>query len=564
MPRSKDSSISLRRTIVAAMIIVSFLPMAMVIGVVHLHLNAAFTQLAHENLQSTADRHALRVDSYVRERLAALHLIAQQGDRLLEPGVLQRCLRQLHDVSAGIVDMGLVDRQGIQRIYAGEAGLDMADYSHAAWFQQFLKQGGQDYVSDVFPGLRNSPHFIVAMEVRVQGEPLILRATVDFAQFSTMVRDIRVGESGNACIINRQGEYQTTPLSSPEESGQTLASLARRIFGTGYGARPAQRTLSTEEYLYAFSLMHNNDWVLVLRLSSDDAFAGSLSHTERALYGTLGLFCIAVLCGGLLFAWRLLDRIDNLERERAALTAHLVEAGKLSALGEMAAGIAHEINNPVAIMMEEAGWIDDVLADMPQDANVQEIALSAGKIREQGERCRQITHKLLGFARKSDDPDQAVDIGMLLRELVAVIDQKARHAGVTTTVSVQEALPPVRATPSVLQQVFLNLCNNAVDAMEKQGGSLAISAVLEQDTDGDHPGSFVHVTVQDTGPGMSEEVRSRIFDPFFTTKPVGKGTGLGLSICYGIVNGLGGVIRVESVPGQGTCFHVLLPCTVAA
>ncbi|MDE7065416.1 MAG: two-component sensor histidine kinase [Desulfovibrionaceae bacterium] len=552
---TEAKGIALRRAIIGAIVVASFLPMALVLWVVHSHLNVAFQAMTHENLQSIADWHSVRINTFVEERLANIRLLAANGGpQLLDPAFLAAYLKSLRQIYGdNIVDMGLVDDRGIQRVYAGSLGLDLADYSKADWLRAFREQGGSAYVSNVFLGLRKTPHFIVAVRVEIDGKPFILRATVDFARFSKVVGEIRVAGEGKACIINREGQYQTPPLEEPYESGAALAARARQLFGESFGRRPVERTLDDGENLYAMSLLTHNQWILILRIR-DSAALAAMTRAEQALYITLVLISLGVFCGGLLLSWRLLDRINRLERERLALNEHLVQAGKLSALGEMAAGIAHEINNPVAIMMEEAGWIEDVAADMPRDGNTAEIVQSVGKIRSQGARCRTITHKLLGFARKSDEPDQAVDVGELLHEMAALTDQKARNSGVSIAVSVDPGLPPVNATPSVLQQIFLNLFNNAVDAMEgREGGSLRVTAAREEHADS------VRVSVSDTGPGIPDKIMARIFDPFFTTKPAGKGTGLGLSICYGIVKGLGGDILVESRQGEGATFHVVLP-----
>lgn len=559
------NNISLRRTIITAIIVASLVPLVMVLWVIHVHLGAAVSGLTDENIQSIADRHSTRIDTFVEERCNSVNLLrATLGDSLFSPHKLQQGLADLQAIyGESIVDMGLVNAQGQQMYYAGPLQLERANYANALWFQQVIHSRDPKYISDVFLGLRKTPHFIVAFRINHQGQLWILRATVDFGHFTGIVREIRVGQSGTACIINKQGEYQTLPLEMTGPSGgkdleaqaaggHYLANKVQQVFGPNWGKDPSHRSQSDDEYLYAISLLKERQWALVVRVSKAEAFA-KVRETERALDIVLGLVTLVVLCGGVLLSWRVMNRIDTLERESAALNEHLVEAGKLKALGEMAAGIAHEINNPVAIMMEEAGWVEDVLVDMPKDGNTEEIAASIGKIRVQGARCRTITHKLLGFARKSDDPDQAVDIASLLREMVALTNEKARTAGVSISVDIPTKLEPVIATPSALQQVFLNLFNNAVDAMEAQGGTLHVHA-----TAGESPHS-VHVAVSDTGMGIPPKVLKKIFDPFFTTKPAGKGTGLGLSICFNIVQGLGGHIRIDSEEGKGTTFHILLP-----
>ena len=224
------------------------------------------------------------------------------------------------------------------------------------------------------------------------------------------------------------------------------------------------------------------------------------------------------------------------------ITEQVVETGKLASVGELAAGIAHEINNPVAIMVEEAGWIEDLLEEeeFKHGENLSEFQRALQQIRTQGKRCKEITHKLLSFARKTDSRIQNVQLNDVIEELIALSAQRAKYSNVEIHSNLQENIPTVRVSQSELQQVLLNLINNALDAMEKTGGNLRISTRMEEDSIimGDH----LLIEVADDGPGIPAANLAKIFDPFFTTKPVGKGTGLGLSICYGIIKKMGGNI----------------------
>jgi two-component system NtrC family sensor kinase len=235
------------------------------------------------------------------------------------------------------------------------------------------------------------------------------------------------------------------------------------------------------------------------------------------------------------------------------ISQQMIETGKLASVGELAAGIAHEINNPVAIMVEEAGWIGDILEDddWGTPENLQEFQRALQQIKTQGTRCKHITHKLLSFARKTDERTQEVDPRALVEETVAVSAQRAKYANVEMNTVFEPDLPKIHASLSELQQVLLNLINNALDAMAKTGGTLEIAVK--------RLGDDLWIHVSDSGPGIPEANLERIFDPFFTTKPVGKGTGLGLSICYGIVTRMGGEIEASSVIGSGTEFRVRLP-----
>ena len=174
----------------------------------------------------------------------------------------------------------------------------------------------------------------------------------------------------------------------------------------------------------------------------------------------------------------------------------MIETGKLASIGELAAGIAHEINNPVAIMVEEAGWIQDLLEEeeFSESANLAEFERALTQINTQGKRCKEITHKLLSFARKTDSRLQQFAINDLIEEVIGLSQQRAKYAKVTITPQLADHLPAIQASPSEMQQVFLNLINNAVDAMEKEGGDIAVVTRCQ--------GNCLVVEVQDTGPGI--------------------------------------------------------------
>jgi two-component system NtrC family sensor kinase len=291
---------------------------------------------------------------------------------------------------------------------------------------------------------------------------------------------------------------------------------------------------------------------LVYRQNSSDAFSDFRNALKVA--------AVIILLGGLasvatafIVARKVLSIITEAERQQLIMNQQIVETGKLASVGELAAGIAHEINNPVAIMVEEAGWMGDLLDDenVDESERLREFRRSLNQIRDQGDRCKQITHKLLSFARKTDTRVQEVNLYDLVEEMVTLSAQRAKYSNVEIKTSLQPGLPTLRTSLSEMQQVFLNLINNALDAMAKSGGTLHITV----NRDGDD----LLIFIKDTGEGIPEANLGRIFDPFFTTKPVGKGTGLGLSICYGIITKMGGEIDARSGIGIGTTFRIRLP-----
>ena len=226
--------------------------------------------------------------------------------------------------------------------------------------------------------------------------------------------------------------------------------------------------------------------------------------------------------------------------------AQLVQSTKLAAIGELAANIAHEINNPLTTVLGFASFIAERLS--PDDPTREELGL----IQEEASRARDIVRDLLQFSRQRDFMPEPSDVNMVLEQVVAMVRRQGALNGITATEAYGPDLPMVEMDVPRIKQVFLNIINNAVYAM-KNGGSLTLRSTVE--------GTTVRIAFEDTGPGIPAEVLGRIFDPFFTTKPEVSGTGLGLSVSLGIVQSHGGTIDVRSELGAGTTFTVTLPIT---
>ena len=264
---------------------------------------------------------------------------------------------------------------------------------------------------------------------------------------------------------------------------------------------------------------------------------------------------IAVIFGSVLSAggiYSLLRSLRKGEKERALLDVRMLQSHKLASLGELTAGIAHEINNPLATIDTLQTLIRDLASTSPiSEEDRQEIMDSAAKIGQQVARCKVITQGLLKFSRMVDAPPEEVDLSQLLEELVTITKTRAKVENVALHLEM-ENLPKIWACAAHLQQIFANLINNALDAVAGREKPLVRVKAWRQD-------DKVIVSVEDNGCGIPPQDIPRIFTPFFTTKPPGKGTGLGLAICHGLVQNMGGEIRVESAVGLGTRFTVLIP-----
>lgn len=230
--------------------------------------------------------------------------------------------------------------------------------------------------------------------------------------------------------------------------------------------------------------------------------------------------------------------------ERDELERRLVQADKLSSIGLLAAGVAHEVNTPLAVISTYAQMLAKQISGDEQKSRLLE------KIAKQTFRASEIVNSLLNFSRTSPTEYEEVDLNRVVRETLTLIEHQLQKAGVTVDLALAERIPAIKGNPGKLQQVFLNLFLNARDAMEG-GGTLRVRSLNGE--------SRVRVEIGDSGQGIKPEHLKRIYDPFFTTKGARKGTGLGLAVTYGIVKEHGGDIEVTSAPGAGTRFRLDFP-----
>jgi two-component system NtrC family sensor kinase len=558
MPLQTDKKITYYRSLALYMVLtiiaVSFVPVFLVSSTIYYQFNQSYRKKVNDHLLELVERHKKQIDGFLNERLADVRFLSKSFgfDRLSDEAFLEQKLYLLQQQYGHVfVDLGVIDSSGDQIAYAGPFKLGKARYADAEWFHEAMDDGL--VISDVFLGLRQLPHFIVAARNDTDGGFWILRATVDFVAFSNLVKNIRIGETGFAFILNKEGEFQTQPVFDFRPTSDCYGYFVEC-------AEAALKDINIEERsdesgimtIYVTALLKDRDWLLVYKQHKSDAFS-ELIRAERFAILIFILGGIGIVTMALLLSRRMVGKIFMSDREKAIMNKQVVESGKLASLGELAAGVAHEINNPVAVIIEEAGWITDILSrsDIQDPNNLKEIQRVMEKIHDQGMRCGEITKKLLSFARGTDSRIRDLDINEAVDDVVGLTAQRAKYANVEIRKNLKETLPKIQASETEMQQVLMNMINNAIYAMEKTGGVIEVKTDLEK--------GHLLIQVADTGPGIPKANLERIFDPFYTTKPVGRGTGLGLSICYGIITKMEGNIEVESTVGLGTTFTVRLP-----
>ncbi len=487
------------------------------------------------------------LEDFLETRTAALNyiLMARSHQELQSSQTLDRILRDMKASFGGFVDLGIIEADGTQVSYAGPFELEGRNYREFPWFQEVVRRG--TYVSDVFLGLRDSPHFVIAIFRETGGnEGFVLRATIDTEYINRLVRNLLPQPGGDVFLINDLDILQTP---SRSHGGILERALIPDLPFSNQTELFEFEDAEGRNRSVAYTPIDGSPIRLVM-VSPETSLGTEWTALRRNLLAFLGVSVILIL-GLVIWGSRWgVNRAREADLVRASAYHKMEYTNKMAALGRLSAGVAHEINNPVSIITEKAGLLKDLLLmseTLPPKERMLDILDS---VLRSADRCGGITHRLLGFAKHMDVQTETIDLDLLLKEVLGFLEKEAAYRNLQVEFDFPDDPPTIVSDRGQLQQVFLNVINNAFAAVD-DGGRIQIG-IKEV-----HPDSLA-VWVQDDGVGIPEEHLAHIFDPFFSTK-MGAGTGLGLSITYGIVQKLGGEVAVQSTVGEGTRFTVSLP-----
>jgi len=471
----------------------------------------------------TSTKHSLELFLSARESTLRLLIRERSFEELGNQARLNFIFQSLRAEFPEFVDLGLIDSSGLQRSYSGPYELKGKNYRDQDWFQEVQLRGL--YVSNVFLGYRKFPHFVIAIKRdTVEGDFYILRATIDTEKFNQLISTIILRPGSDLFLIDREG------VRTKDKHG---------------------------EHLLGYAYLRGANFILVLIKEPGEIMAGWFTLKSELLL-VLVVSVAVILIVSFRATGLLVDRIREADQKRESYYIEVEHTAKLASLGRLAAGVAHEINNPLAIINEKAGLLKDLVEFSKEYHDREKLKVQVESILRSVNRCREITHRLLGFAKRMDVKVETIYLNELLQEVLGFLEKEAFHRNIKVNFNLAPDLAPIAHDRGQLQQVFLNIINNAFEAVE-DGGNITIST-KENETE---PG-VVEVAIADDGRGIHPDDLKHIFDPFYS-KGKEQGTGLGLSISYGIVAKCGGDIRVESKLGKGSTFTVVLPqkCTMA-
>ncbi len=500
------------------------------------------------------------IESFLEERKHDLDFIlySYTFEDLSQSKTLDTVFDHLQRESQAFVDLGVFNEDGFHVAYHGTYSLKGKVYIDENWFKEVMKHGY--YISDIFLGYRHVPHFIIAVAKEEAGKKWVIRTTIDTITFNNIVKGIRIGKTGEAYILNANGLLQTEPRSGGNLMDKCTDNIKYPLSPTHIETF-INADVKGEKYLYTTTWLQNKKWLLVVRQEKSDAFSALTSAVYLVILITV-IGGAVILAVAFYLTNHIVGRMEKMDVEKEQLSQQLIGASRLAELGEMSAGFAHEINNPLQIIKNEQSLMEMILSDLKESGQIKgsefltEFEDSMNQIQLQISRCAKITQAILKFGRQDEPKPQDIDLRNFIPEVIGMVAKKANVHGISIEQNLDENTRPIHGDPTQLQQVFLNLFNNAMDAILEQHGTSGGKLVVNTEP---RENKTVGIVIKDNGAGISPENLNKIFSPFFTTKSVGKGTGLGLSVCYGIVDNMHGTLEVSSEVGVGTTFSIHLP-----
>jgi two-component system, NtrC family, sensor kinase len=540
------------------LLVAFLLPLGALSAYFHFQFSTTLKETGKLNLATIAESQRNTVDLFLQERLVNIFTLFHSSAFSLTPTEqhMDKLLKQLRRASDAFVDVGFLTEEGIQTGYAGPYPyLQNKDYSREDWFTALMSPKQDHHISDIYLGFRNKLHFTIGTKQLIDGQVYVLRATLDPDKFYLFLKTINRAQGVESVLINHEGRYQLVdPWARIESEKSDYAPYFREISDyVPSSDEPSGVHIinKSDPVLIAHAWLSEVRWAMLVSEPQAIAFA-KFYHARRIMLVSSTLFIVFIVAGIWVGTRKFINKARTNAEAREALANQLLHASKLASLGELATGVAHEINNPLAIVAATSDLINDMLnPEFNIDWTPEDLRTELKTIKSEVFRARGITQQLLDYGRKNEPQLVAADINAILEKVLSGFKERfLMLADISVERDLDRTLPDILVDPNQLQQVLFNLVNNAGDAISGAG---KITVTTAQDDE------KVRITVADNGVGMNSAQLKKIFDPFYTTKEVGRGTGLGLSVSIGIVESMGGTIEVQSMPGIGSAFTVVLP-----
>ena len=545
--KPRNHYVILKRNIIIIMMLITILPLAAMIIINFFQYRSHLKNQIIAPLYAMADKTRHSFELFLEQRLAIIRFIstAYSFEVLSNEQNIKKILISLKKEGEGFIDISLINSQGELVSYAGPYSLLGKNYSEQVSFQETQIKG--QYISNVFLGYRKYPHIVIAVQhLADNGKNWILRATIDTDFFDNLLSSMSLPRQTDAFLVSKDKILQTNSL----YYGNTLEKCLLQLPNVNFRSNSIEGTdYENRDIIIISSAFSMADYILVIVQPQSVALKSWYALKTEMLI--IFLMSITIIIFAILkMTTIMVKRIKTSDEQRENVLGELQHAQKLSSIGRLAAGVAHEINNPLAIINEKAGLMSDLIGFTKEFNKKSKFIDLTNSILNSVVRCRKITHRLLGFSKRIDIKIEPINMNHIINEVLDFLEKDILYRKIDTNLILSDSLVSIQSDHGQIEQILVNLLTNAFAAVEDYG-------LIEIKTK-NIKNSGIKVTISDNGCGIPNNVIKNVFDPFFSTKK-DKGTGLGLSITYGIIKKLGGKISVDSKIGKGSIFTFELP-----
>ncbi len=514
----------------------------------------AIRELLQETTIFAADT-ALDLAMFLKQYVMVLRVLGTMYDRerLSRPGILAEIVSDMAGTGGGFVHLDVLGAEG-HVLASSCASPPCIRYQDVEWIDDLHEENVSMGHVVSREGIRSL--FVRVRIVEGKGSFFFLRGLLPPDTISGFLDQLEREDIVDVFIVDSRNRLLTPSLYFGGPGNEVRVADSGRLPAAVMLHNPRQDRRGGDLLFSGMAHVGASSMRLGLIVSERnlETFKGRIRSSIIGLVALSTLFLLLVVFTLVTYVVQQLYRADLRRREYLDQVAR---SDKLASIGRLAAGVAHEINNPLAIINEKAGLLKDLFHYREEYREDERLMAIVDSIIAAVQRAGTITHRLLGFARQVDTSVQAMDVEHMIREVVSFVRKEAGYKNITIKVDVARDVPEIVSDRGKLQQILLNLVNNAIAAMD-QGGHLEITV---RNIPGE-PG--IVLSVRDNGCGISEENQKRVFEPFFSTRTRDGGTGLGLAITYGLVRDLRGSMELESVVGEGTTFTITLPYEIEA
>ena len=526
--------------VVGFLLLVSFVPLFSVGTILYIYYRASLKWQVMNHMESRARDHRNDIELFLSERIASLEVLLESHpvERLGEEEELVRHLEPWKHVYGDYGEVLIADQDGVVMVQSG--GPRVESVWDQRWFQATLKSGL--YVSPASAKVGDPiPEIIVAVRKHFGEQGLVAKATITLRRLNALIENMHFGETGEVALIDEEGTYLTK---------ERFAGTAGRAQSPGAQER-GRIVLEGQQDYRGRSVLCAHYWLkdfplgIAVKQDEKEAFA-AIRKARNAAIGIFstggGVIAVAVW----IIASRLVGRIEAAERQRRGLERDLARSERLASAGRFAAGLAHEIRNPLNSMEIQLLLMERRITKGSPEGR-EDLLKPVQVIQEEVLRLENLVKEFLIFSRPSDLKRSHVDVRAMLEEVVGLFETEAEQRGIAVHKHYANFLPTAWIDRTKMRQALVNVLKNALEATTE--GTVTIEASSSEDD--------LTIRFTDTGTGISEEDLEHLFDLFYTTKE--DGTGLGLSIVRQIVEDHGGRVEIESTLEKGTRCTILLP-----